>query len=65
MADSDKIRCYSLHGGFRRVLKRSGYFGVRSSVHLAVKVNDPATPRSFYDSVDQWHFTLGDGPGGL
>jgi hypothetical protein len=38
---------------------------VRSAVHLAVKVNDPATPRTFYDAVDQWHFTLGDGPGDL
>ena len=65
MADSDKIRCHALHAGFRRVLKRSGYFGVRSSLHLAVKVNDPATPRAFYDGVDRWHFTLGDGPGDL
>lgn len=62
MADSDKIRCHALHEGFRRVLRRSGYFGVRSSIHLAVQVNDPGTPRTFYDDTDRWHFTLGDGP---
>jgi hypothetical protein len=61
MADSDKIRCHVLHAGFRRVLKRSGYFGVRSGVGLTVKVNDPATPRAFYGDTDGWHFTQGDG----
>ena len=61
VADSDKIRCHALHSGFRRVLKRSGYFGVRSSASLSVKLHDPATPRAFYDTTDDWHFTLGDG----
>jgi hypothetical protein len=62
MADSDKIRCHALHAGFRKVLKRSGYFGVRSSLSLAVKLNDPAAPRRFHESTDDWHVTLGDGP---
>ncbi|MGE0813002.1 MAG: hypothetical protein AB7O93_06630, partial [Vicinamibacterales bacterium] len=35
-ADSDKIRCHAIHAGFRRVLRRSGYFGVRSARALAV-----------------------------
>jgi hypothetical protein len=61
VADSDKIRCHALHAGFRRVLKRSGYFGVRSSANLSVKLHDPATTRAFYDKTDHWHFTLGDG----
>jgi hypothetical protein len=61
MADSDKIRCHVMHAGFRRVLKRSGYFGVRSALSLAVKANDPSTTRTFYDTTDDWHFTLGDG----
>jgi hypothetical protein len=60
-ADSDKIRCHALHLGFRRVLKRSGYFGVRSGLSLSVKVNDPATSRAFYDRTADWHFTYGDG----
>lgn len=61
MADSDKIRCHALHAGFRRVLRRSGYFGVRSAVSVSVKVNDTAVPRAFYEKTDDWHFTLGDG----
>jgi hypothetical protein len=60
-ADSDKIRCHALHDGFRRVIRRSGYFGVRSSRALAVKVNHPATPRAFHGRTSHWHFTLGDG----
>lgn len=61
-ADSDKIRCYALHTGFRRVLRRSGYFGVRSALQVAVKLNDPAVPARFYAATDDWHLTLGDGP---
>ncbi len=60
MADSDKIRCHALHAGFRKLLKRSGYFGVRSALSLSVKVNDPAAPRAFYDATADWHFTAGD-----
>ena len=60
IADSDKIRCHVLHTGFRKLLKRSGYFGVRSGVSLSVKVNDPATARAFYETTADWHFTSGD-----
>ena len=61
-ADSDKIRCFALHAGFRRVLRRSGYFGVRSALSLSIKLNDPAVPARFYRDTDDWHLTLGDGP---
>lgn len=61
MADSDKIRCHALHAGFRRVLRRSGYFGVRSSASLSLKLHDAAATRAFYEKTDGWHFTLGDG----
>jgi hypothetical protein len=60
IVDSDKIRCHVLHAGFRKLLKRSGYFGVRSSVSLSVKVNDPGTSRTFYETTADWHFTYGD-----
>ena len=60
-ADSDKIRCHVLHAGFRKALRRSGYFRVRTAFALSVKVNDPAIRRTFYDTVADWHFTLGDG----
>ena len=60
-ADSDKIRCYMTHAAFRRVLRRSGYFMVKSGIDLTVKINAPETPKAFYQSTDDWHFTLGDG----
>lgn len=61
MADSDKIRCYATHSAIRRVLRRSGYFVVKSGVDLTVKVNAVSVPDGFYGSADRWHFTLGDG----
>jgi len=59
--DSDKIRCYVTHASFRRVLRRSGYFVVKSGIDLTVKVNAVPVAKDFYDSYDNWHFTLGDG----
>jgi GNAT superfamily N-acetyltransferase len=59
-ADSDKIRAFMLHTGFRRVLKRSGYFQVKSWLRLIAKVNAVAVPASFYKNTDRWHMTLGD-----
>lgn len=60
-ADSDKIRCYALNAGLRRVLRRSGYFVRKSGIDLSVKVNAIEPPAGFYDHADRWHFTLGDG----
>ncbi|HEX2214145.1 MAG TPA: hypothetical protein VHH12_12010, partial [Mycobacterium sp.] len=59
--DSDKIRCYVQHGTFRRVLRRSGYFVVKSNVLLNAKVNAVQVPPDFYENTDGWHFTWGDG----
>jgi hypothetical protein len=59
-ADSDKIRCYATHGSLRRVLRRSGYFAVKSEIDLTVKVNAVDVPRGFFEASDRWHFTLGD-----
>lgn len=61
MDDSDKIRCHVTHAAFRRVLRRSGYFVVKSGIDLTVKVNAASVPKGFYESVDDWHITLGDG----
>ena len=60
-ADSDKIRCFATHASVRRVLRRSGYFVVKSSIDLTVKVNATNMPPEFYDETDGWHVTLGDG----
>jgi len=61
MDDSDKIRCHATHAAFRRVLRRSGYFVVKSGIDLTVKVNAVPVAKGFYESADDWHFTLGDG----
>ena len=38
-ADSDKIRTCALHANYRRILKRSGYFQVKSTMEFVAKVN--------------------------
>jgi hypothetical protein len=58
--DSDKVRCYALHGSFRRVLRRNGYFGVKSNVEVAVKLNAVQVQKGFYDQTENWHVTSGD-----
>lgn len=59
-ADSDKIRTFAMHEGFRKMLKKSGYYTVKSTMELVAKVNAVDTPPAFYDSTDTWHVTLGD-----
>ena len=59
-ADSDKIRAYAMHAGYRRALKRSGYFQVKSTMEFVVKVNGIEVDESFYERTDDWHVTLGD-----
>lgn len=59
-ADSDRIRTYLTHGAFRKLLKKSGYYQTKSSVQLVAKVNALDVPRTFYESPDAWHVTLGD-----
>ena len=59
-ADSDKIRVFAMHAGFRRVLRRSGYFQVKSTMEFVVKINGLDVDPSFYENTDTWHITLGD-----
>jgi hypothetical protein len=59
-ADSDKIRAFMMNAPFRKVLKRSGYFQVKSWLRLIAKVNAVALPGNFYKNTDRWHITLGD-----
>jgi GNAT superfamily N-acetyltransferase len=59
-ADSDKIRTFAMHGGFRRVLRRSGYFQVKSTMEFVVKVNGVDVGPEFYKDTTNWHVTLGD-----
>ena len=58
--DTDKVRCHVMHSGFRRILRRNGYFQVKSSLEVAVKVNAVQVPAGFYERTEGWHITLGD-----
>jgi hypothetical protein len=59
-ADSDKIRTFAMHEGFRKLLKKSGYYTVKSTMEFVVKVNAMDVPASFYKDLSRWHVTLGD-----
>jgi len=59
-ADSDKIRVFVMHEGFRRLLRKSGYYPVRSTMEFVAKINDVDVGREFYDPPTGWHVTLGD-----
>ncbi|MCL4848445.1 MAG: GNAT family N-acetyltransferase [Acidobacteria bacterium] len=58
--DSDKIRGFAMHAGFRHLLKRSGYFEVKSTMEFVAKINAATVPEAFYRKTDRWHVTLGD-----
>jgi hypothetical protein len=58
--DADKVRCYVMNGAFRRVLRRNGYFSVKSTLEVAAKVNAVQVPKGFYDETEGWHITYGD-----
>jgi hypothetical protein len=58
--DADKIRCCVLHQGFRRILRRNGYFNVKSTIEVTAKVNAVQVPHDFYDRLERWHVTSGD-----
>jgi GNAT superfamily N-acetyltransferase len=58
--NSDKIRAFAMHGGFRRVFKKDGYFQVKSTMEFVAKVNGLEVPPSFYENTDTWHVSLGD-----
>jgi GNAT superfamily N-acetyltransferase len=59
-ADSDKIRTFATNAAFRRVLRRSGYFQVKSTMEFVVKVNAVDVGTAFYENTDSWHVTIGD-----
>ena len=59
-ADSDKIRTFCLHERYRRVLKRSGYFSVKSTMEFTARINGLDLPGGFYEDTSRWHVTLGD-----
>lgn len=59
-ADSDKIRVFAMHAGFRRALRKAGYFQVKSTMEFVAKINAIPVDKTFYENKDRWHVTLGD-----
>lgn len=59
-ADSDKIRVFATHAGFRKILRKSGYYPWRSSMEFVAKINAVTVDAAFYASADGWHITAGD-----
>lgn len=59
-ADSDKIRVFATHAGFRKLLRKSGYYPWRSSMEFVAKINAVHVDAAFYASADGWHITAGD-----
>ena len=58
--DSDKIRTFALHEGYRKLLRKSGYYAVKSTMEFVAKINGAVVPSGFYEDTDNWHVTLGD-----
>ena len=52
-ADSDKIRTFAMHEGFRKLLRQSGYYSVKSTMEFVAKVNAAVVPAGFYDDDRQ------------
>jgi len=59
-ADSDKIRTFSTHETFRKHLRKSGYYSVKSTMELVAKINAIDVPATYYKDTSRWHVTLGD-----
>ena len=59
-ADSDKIRTFAMHEGLRKLLRKSGYYGVKSTMEFVAKFNAVSVPDDFYKNTSKWHVTLGD-----
>lgn len=59
-AYSDKVRSFVMHESFRRAMRQSGYFQVKSNVEFFAKINAIDVHDDFYTQLDAWHVTLGD-----
>jgi GNAT superfamily N-acetyltransferase len=59
-ADSDKIRTFSMHEGFRRLLRKAGYYSVKSTMEFVAKINAVDVQPGYYADTGGWHVTLGD-----
>ena len=51
---------FALNERFRRLLRKSGYYPVKSTMEFVAKVNAVDVPATFYKDTSRWHVTLGD-----
>ena len=51
-ADSDKIRTFAMHDGFRKLLRKSGYYPVKSTMEFVAKINGVDVPPAFYEDTE-------------
>jgi GNAT superfamily N-acetyltransferase len=59
-AGSDKIRAFVMNTSFRETMRGHGYFHVRSTIELVVKVNALPVESGFYADTRAWHVMFGD-----
>ena len=43
-----------------QLFRKNGYFVVKSTLEVGVKVNAVQVPQGFYDETNRWHLTAGD-----
>ena len=60
LADSDKIRTFAMHGEFRRILRRAGYFVGQVDGRVRRESQHLGVPADFYTRTERWHVTIGD-----
>jgi len=58
--DTDKVRTCAMNAAYRRALRRNGYFAVKSTLEVNVKVNAVQVPPGFHEDTARWHVTYGD-----
>jgi GNAT superfamily N-acetyltransferase len=59
-AGSNKIRAFVMNAAFRNAMRGQGYFPVRSTIDLVVKVNAVPVGPDFYEDRAAWHVMFGD-----
>jgi GNAT superfamily N-acetyltransferase len=59
-AQADVIRVSSAHARFNATLRSYGYENLSPSIRLVAKINAVPVPPTYYDSLDNWHVTVGD-----
>src|SRR5262249_12635623 len=57
---SDVIRVFVTHESFTNTLLAAGYVSGPATLRLVGKINALEVPRTYYESLSEWHVTIGD-----